>query len=130
MRLFIALGILLLITVACTSDSQINQASPEEAAKGLFEALKAEDFEKASLYGTTSTKESLQEFVTNLKMSNKEDKEKFTARYKMEVSKVTCAEKGGTTFCTLCCNPEFDVELAMVQKDDKWFAQMEFPYDD
>lgn len=128
MRLFFALGILLLITISCTSDSQTTQNSPEEAAKGLFDALKAEDFEKAKLYGTKSTQDALQEFATNLKMSNSEERQALVAPYKMEVSKVTCAEKGGTTICNLCCNPEFEVELTMVQQDDKWFAQMDFPY--
>lgn len=128
MRLFIALVMLLLINIACTSDSQTAQNSPEEAAKGLFDALKAEDFEKAKLYGTKSTQKALQEFATNLKMSNSEEKEGLIAPYKMEVSKVTCTEKSGTTICKLCCSPEFDVELTMVQQDDKWFAQMDFPY--
>lgn len=128
MRLFIALGILLLINMACLSEPQTTQNSPEEAAKGLFDALKVEDFEKAKLYGTKSTQEALQEFATNLKMSNLEEKEDLIAPYKMEVSKVTCAEKSGTTVCKLCCSPEFEVELTMVQQDDKWFAQMDFPY--
>jgi hypothetical protein len=128
MRLFIALGILLITTIACTSETQTTQSSPEEAAKGFFSALKAEDFEKAKLYGTTSTKESLQDFATNLKMINAEEKEELTAPYKMEVSKVTCIEKNGTTLCKICCNPEFDVELTMVQQDEKWFAQMDFAY--
>ena len=110
------------------SEPQTTQNSPEEAAKGLFDALKAEDFEKAKLYGTKSTKEALQEFATNLKMSNSEEKEDLIAPYKMEVSKVTCSEKSGTTVCKLCCSPEFEVELTMVQQDDKWFAQMDFPY--
>lgn len=128
MRLFIAFGILLLITIACTPETSTNQSSPEDAAKGFFAALKAEDFEKAKLYGTASTKESLQDFATNLKMINAEEKEALTAPYKMEVSKVTCAEKNGTTICKLCCSPEFDVELTMVQQDEKWFAQMDFSY--
>jgi hypothetical protein len=128
MRLFIALGILLLVTISCTSEPQTNQSSPEETAKGLFESLKAEDFEKAKLYGTKSTKESLQDFATALKMSNPAEKETLLAPYKMEVSKVNCAEKNGTTTCKLCCSPEFDVELVLVQQDDKWFAQMDFPY--
>lgn len=128
MRLFIALGVLFLVTIACTSEPQTNQSSPEEAAKGLFEAIKAENFEQAKLYCTKSTKESLQEFATALKMSNPEEKQELIAPYKMEVSKVTCAEKSGTTTCKLCCSPEFDVELILVQQDDKWFAQMDFPY--
>jgi len=128
MRLFISLGILLLVTIACTSEPQTNQGSPEEAAKGFFAALKAEDFEQAKLYGTKSTQTSLQDFATNLKMINAEEKEELTAPYKMEVSKVTCAEKNGTTTCKLCCSPEFDVELIMVQQDTKWFAQMNFVY--
>lgn len=128
MRLFIALGILLLVTISCTSEPQTNQSSPEEAAKGLFDALKAEDFEKAKLYSTKSTQKSLQEFETALKMGNPEEKEALIAPYKMEVSKVSCAEKNGTTTCKLCCSPEFDVELVLVQQDDKWFAQMDFPY--
>jgi hypothetical protein len=128
MRLFIALAILVLLNIACTPDSQTTQNSPEEAAKGIFEALKVEDFETAQLYGTKSTQKALLEFATNLKMSNAEEKEALIAPYKMEVSKVTCAEKNGTMICKLCCNPEFDVELTMVQQDDKWFAQMDFPY--
>ena len=80
------------------------------------------------MYGTKSTQDALQEFATNLKMSNAEEKETLIAPYKMEVSKVSCAENSGTTICKLCCNPEFDVELTMVQQDEKWFAQMDFPY--
>lgn len=128
MRLFIALGIALLLNIACTSDSQTAQNSPEEAAKGLFNALKAEDFDKAKLYGTKSTQDALQEFATNLKMSNPEEKQELIAPYKMTVSKVVCTEKDGTTTCKLYCEPDFEVELTMVQQDEKWFAQMDFPY--
>ncbi|WMX15193.1 hypothetical protein [Aureispira sp. CCB-E] len=128
MRLLTALVFLLFLNIACTSEPQTDQSTPEAAAKGFFEALKAEDFEKAKLYGTKSTQESLRDFATNLKMINAEEKEELIAPYKMEVSKVTCAEKSGTTICQLCCNPEFDVELTMVQQDEKWFAQMDFPY--
>jgi hypothetical protein len=128
MRLFIALGILLLITISCTSDSQTAQNSPEDAAKGLFDALKAEDFETAKLYGTKSTQDALQEFATHLKMSNPEEKQESIAPYKMPVSKVICTEKEGTTICKLYCEPDFEVEVTMVQQDEKWFAQMDFPY--
>lgn len=128
MRLFIALGLLLLLNIACTPESKTSQNTPEEAAKGFFEALKVEDFEKAKKYGTKSTKESLQDFATNLKMISAEEKAELIAPYKMEVSKVTCAENQGTTTCKLCCNPEFDVELTMVQQDNQWFAQMDFAF--
>jgi len=128
MRLFIVSGFLLFVSIACTSESPTNQSSPEEAVKGFFAALKAENFEQAKLYATQSTKISLQDFATNLKMISAEEKAAIIAPYKMEVSKVTCAEKNGTTTCTICCNPEFDVELIMVQQDNQWFAQMDFVF--
>ena len=128
MRLFIALGFLFFLNLACTSDSQTTQNSPEEAAKGLFGALKSEDFETAKLYGTKSTQDALQEFATYLKMSNAEEQQEAIAPYKMDVSKVVCTEKDGTTICKLYCAPDLEVELMMVQQDDKWFAQMDFPY--
>ena len=128
MRLFIALGIALLLNIACTSDSQTTQNSPEEAVKGLFNALKSEDFEQAKLYGTKSTQDALQEFATYLKMSNVEEQQEAIAPYKMNVSKVVCTEKDGTTTCKLFCEPDLEVEIMMVQQDDKWFAQMDLPY--
>ena len=54
MRLLFYFSLVLLIACACTSE-QTSQNTPEEAVKGLFGALKNNDFETARLYGTTST---------------------------------------------------------------------------
>lgn len=128
MRLFTAFILVILITVACDTAPKVTQSSPEEAVKGLFEALKASDFEKAELYGTSSTQESLRNFATNLKMINEDEKSALMAPFKMEVSKVTCSEVDGTTTCQVCCSTEGDIAIEVVQQDDKWFAQMEFAF--
>ncbi|BDS14643.1 nuclear transport factor 2 family protein [Aureispira anguillae] len=127
MHLFLSLGIAFLCCVACNRTPDIAQNTPEEAVRGLFDALKASDFEKAKHYGTISTKESIQNFATNLKMINEEEKKALLAPFKMEISKVDCSEQEGTTICKLCCS-EDDIAIEMIQQDDKWFAQMEFAF--
>lgn len=128
MRLLLSLGIVFLLVIACGETQQTNQSSPEAAAKGLFTALKLGDFETAKLYGTQSTKESIQDFATNLKMSSPEDQKELLAPFEMEISKVTCAETNGITKCKVCCSPAGDIEIPMVEQDGKWFAQMEFAF--
>ncbi len=129
MRLFLSLGLIFLLGIACESEPQVAQSNPEEAVRGLFEALKADDMEKARLFLTTSSQESLQHFETNLKMINEEEKQGLIAPFKIDISKVTCAESQGTTTCTLCCSAEGgEAAIEMIQQDDKWFAQLEFVF--
>ena len=128
MRPLILLFLATHLLLACNSEPQVAQSSPEEAAKGLFDALKASDFEKAKLFGTTATQKSLQDFEANLKMVSDSEKAPLLAPFQMNVSKVTCTDVQGTTNCTLCCSTEGDVILEMVQQDGKWFVQMEFAF--
>lgn len=114
--------------LACNSEPQVAQSTPEEAARGLFEAIKANDFEKAKLFGTESTRVSLKDFEANLKMIPDDEEKALLAPFQMNISKVTCADVQGTTNCTLCCSAEGDVILEMAQQDGKWFVQMEFVY--
>jgi hypothetical protein len=127
MRLFFSLALLVLLA-ACTSDVQVTQNTPEEAIRGLFQALKTDDFERGKLFLTNGSRESLQHFETNLKMSNKEDLAELMAPFKMEVLTVTCSENQGTTTCNICCFNEAEASIEMMQQDDKWFAKMEFVY--
>ena len=129
MRSFLlSISLLLFVTISCTNETQIAQSTPEEAAKGLFEALKAGEFETAERFGTATTAESIRNFATNLKMINDDEKLALMAPFQMEVSKVSCAEEQGTTRCKLCCSTEGDIIIEMVQQDNKWFAQMELGY--
>lgn len=128
MRLLLSLGIIFLLNIACETSPNITQNSPEEAVKGLFSALKTSDFEKAKLYCTTSTKESLTNFVTNLNMVGDDEKNELLSVYNFEISKVNCKENAGTTMCKLCCSEESQAEIEMIQQDDKWFAQIEFVF--
>lgn len=128
MRLILSLGIILLFNIACETSSNVVQSSPEEAIKGLFSALKSNDFEKAKQYCTTSTKESLTNFVTNLNMVGNDEKNELLTVYNFEISKVNCAEKAGTMICKLCCSGESQADIEMIQQDNKWFAQLEFVF--
>lgn len=117
-----------MVIIACNEPAATDQSSPEAAVKGLFEALKAGDFETAKLYGTTSTQESLLDFKTNLNMISDDEKKEVLAPYNMEISKVTCAEEQGQTNCELCCSDAGEVRVEVVQQEQKWFVQMEFAY--
>lgn len=128
MRLLFYISLVLLVACACTSE-QTSQNTPEEAVKGLFGALKNNDFETARLYGTTSTQSSLLDFETNLKMSNPEEKQTLMAPFQINVQSVSCAENLGTTLCKLCCSSEGDTAtIEVVQQDNKWFAQLDFAF--
>ena len=126
MRFFYFL--LFLLTTACTTETQVSQDSPSDALKGIFEAIKNQDFEKASLYGTANTQISLRDFVTNLKMVSKEERINLLSPFNMKISKVECTEIQGSTICSLCCSDEGDISINMVQQDNKWFVQMEFAF--
>lgn len=126
-RLFLSCVVLYLV-VACSSAPEVAQSTPEEAIRGLFEALKEQDFEKAKLYGTSSTQKSLQDFATNLKMISDDEKAQLLAPFQMTVAKVSCREESGAMFCSLCCSSEGDIKIEMVQQDNKWFAQVDFAY--
>ena len=121
------LSLFFCLLIACNSEPQVAQNSPDEAVRGLFEALKASDFEKAKLFATTSTQASLLDFATNLKMTSEEEKKALLAPFQMPISKVTCTELEGTMTCTLYCT-EGDIVVQMVEQDKKWFAQMEFVF--
>ena len=127
-RLLLSSILLYFFAVACSSTPEVAQSTPEEAVRGLFEALKSQDFEKAKLFGTANTKKSLQDFATNLKMINEDEKQTLLAPFQMTVAKVACQEEAGTTFCKLCCSTDGDIKIEMVQQDEKWFAQVDFAY--
>jgi hypothetical protein len=124
MRFFYYL--LLLTLIGCESEQQVSQSTAEDSIKGLFEAIKAQDFEKASLYGTANTQISLRDFVTNLNMISEEEKLKVLSPFNFEISKVECSENQGSTVCKLCCSNDGDLSINMVKQDNKWFVQMEF----
>ena len=92
----------------------------------MFESIKDQDFEKASLYGTSNTQISLRDFVTNLNMISEEEKLKVLSPFNFEISKVECSENQGSTVCMLCCSNDGEISINMVKQDNKWFVQMEF----
>ncbi len=124
MRFFIYLFLLTL--VGCAPEQHVSQSSPEEAAKGMFEALREQDFEKASLFGTSTTQISLRDFATNLNMISEEEKRTILSPFDFEISKVECSENQGSTVCNLCCSNDGELSINMVKQDNKWFVQMEF----
>lgn len=130
MRLLIALSLfLLLVVLACeTSENATQQDSPKDAAKGFLEALKAEDFDLVERYISESSKESLQNFRTNLNMIGEEEKKELLAAYKVPVEQINCLEQQGKTSCNLVYQPEGEGILSLVQQDNKWFVQIEFDY--
>ena len=113
---------------ACQSEFQAEQSSPEGAIRFFFEALKHEQFEKASLYTTAKTQISLRDFVAHLNTISAEQKTILLSPFKMKVSSVGCSENQGTTICSLCCSPDGEIAISMVQKDNKWFVEMEFGF--
>ncbi|MDC0230452.1 hypothetical protein OAK19_00665, partial [Aureispira] len=78
--------------MSCESELQTFQSTPEEAIRSFFQALKDEEFEKASLYTTTKTQISLRGFVANLNVISVEEKRDLLSPFKMEVTKTNCSE--------------------------------------
>ncbi|MGH1337101.1 MAG: hypothetical protein ACRBFS_13335 [Aureispira sp.] len=130
MRLLIALSLfLVLVVLACEStEAALQQNSPKEAAEGFLEALKAEDFDLVERYISASSKESLQNFRTNLNMISEEERKTILAAYKIPVETINCLEKQGETRCNLTYQPEGEGMINLVQQEQKWFVQMEFDY--
>lgn len=130
MRLLIAVSLfVLLVVLACEStETPVNQATPKAAAQGFLDALKAEDFDLAAKYVAASSKESLQNFQTNLKMVGEEERKTLLEAYKVPVKSIDCVEQQGNTNCKLTYQPEGEGMLNLVQQEDKWFVQMEFDY--
>lgn len=130
MRYFSAFAslFLFLFLFSCANKQEVAQSTPEEAARGLFDALKVDDFERARLFGTNTTQESLLNFETNLKMVSEEEKKDLTAPFKLDISKVTCIDNQGSMNCTLCCSTDGDIIIEMVEQDNKWFAKIDFAY--
>jgi hypothetical protein len=113
---------------ACNTNNTAKQDSPETTVRGIFSAIQSENFELALQFCTPSTKESLQDFATNLKMIPLDEKESLLAPFSMQISTVACQDNQGITRCDLCCSDLGEISIEMVQKDDKWYVQMEFLY--
>jgi hypothetical protein len=128
MRFLFFISLFLFLEVSCESEDQVYQNNPEETIRGFFQALKDEEFKKASLYTTAETQESLRDFVANLNMISAEEKTILLSPFKMEVSKTNCSENQGVTICSLCCSPDGEIIVNMVQQDNKWFIEMEFGF--
>lgn len=130
MRLIIAASLfILLVVLACEStETPVNQATPKETAQGFLDALQAENFDLAAKYVAASSRESLQNFQTNLKMISEEERKTILDAYKVPVQSIDCAEQQGSTTCKLTYQPEGEGSLNLVQQEDKWFVQMEFDY--
>jgi hypothetical protein len=126
MKLFGSLLGLILLMAACATEVSIDQSSAETVAKGFMEALQEQEFETAQKYCTSSAREALIDFETNLKMSNEEEKATQLAAFAMEIRTVECLDKDGSTVCTICCNTtEEAAELGLVKQDDKWYVSTE-----
>ena len=128
MRFLFLICLFLFLEVSCSSEVQVYQSNPEETIRGFFQALKDEEFEKASLYTTAETQESLRNFVANLNMNSAEEKAILLSPFKMEISKINCSENQGAIICFLCCSPDGETPVNMVQQDNKWFVEMEFGF--
>ena len=128
MRLFLCLWACLFLMTACNTNNTAKQDSPETTVRGIFSAIQSENFELALQFCTPSTKESLQDFATNLKMIPPDEKESLLAPFSMQISTVACQDYQGITRCDLCCSDLGEISIETVQKDDKWYVQMEFLY--
>ena len=128
MRFLFFISLFLFLEVSCESEVQVYQRNPEETIRGFFQALKEEEFEKASLYTTVETQVSLRDFVANLDVISVEEKTILLSPFKMGVSKAICSENQGATICSLCCSPDGEIIVNMVQQDNKWFVEMEFGF--
>jgi hypothetical protein len=129
MRLLIAVSLfLLLVILACEStETPIQQATPKEAAQGFLKAMNAENYDLAARYVSASSRESLQNFRTNLNMISEEEKKTLLEAYKVPVGEINCQEQQGETRCSFS-TPEGDGVLPLVQQDEKWFVQMDFDF--
>ena len=128
MRIFLFLLFCAALLLSCNNNKASEQDRPESAIRGVFKAIQSENFEKAAQFCTASSKKSLQDFATNLKMVSSSEKENLLAPFSMQITKIDCQESLGSTHCDLCCSEFGDVSLEMVQQDNKWFVQIEFLY--
>lgn len=128
MRLFLSFWSCMFLMMACNSNNAANQARPETAVRGIFDAIQSENFDLALQFCTPSTMQSLQDFAANLRMIPAAERESLLAPFFMQISTVACQEEQGITRCALCCSDLGDISIEMVQKDDKWYVQMEFLY--
>lgn len=129
MRFFTAIALLLLLSSACTTtEPEIDQSTPEAATKGFFEALNQGHYDLAGRYGTDATDESVRHFKTNLKMVSEEEKKVLTAPFEVPLDKVSCTEQQGNTVCTVVYQNQQEVRAELVQRNDKWFVQMELNF--
>ncbi len=108
----------------CAPD--IQQNTPEQAAKHFFEKLAQLDFETAAFYATENTKKSLNFIRTELKMSNPTEQNTIKASFQLNFNSIKCAEYNGQTACQICCGADSsEATVQMVQKDKKWFVNWE-----
>ena len=68
MRIFLFLLFCAALLLSCNNNKASEQGRPESAIRGVFKAIQSENFEKAAQFCTASSKKSLQDFATNLKM--------------------------------------------------------------
>ena len=130
MRLLIALSLfVILVVLACEStDAALQQTTPKEATQGFLKAFEAEDFDLVERYISASSKESFQNFRTNLNMISAEERKTVLEAYKVPVETINCLEQQGKTRCNLAYKPEGEGMLNLVQQEQKWFVQIEFDY--
>ncbi len=130
MRFLIATTLFILFFIlACESaETPIEQDTPKAAARGFLDAMNAENFDLAARYVSESSRESLQDFRTNLNMINEAEKKTLLEAYKVPVETIDCLEQQGETRCNLTYSPEGEGNLNLVQQDQKWFVQMNFDF--
>lgn len=130
MRLLIALSLfVILVVLACESTNvAVQQNTPKEATQGFLKAFEAEDFDLVERYISASSKESFQNFRTNLNMISVEERKTVLEAYKVPVETIQCQERLGHTSCLLTYKPEGEGTINLVQQEQKWFVQLEFDY--
>lgn len=117
-------GFIAIAFFACAPD--IQQNTPEEAAKHFFEELSKLNFDVAAEYATENTKKSLNFIRTELKMSNPTEQNAIKASFQLNFKSIKCAEYEGQTACQLCCGVDSsEATVQMVQKNKKWFVNWE-----